>query len=66
MPWSAPRPAWGAGGRPLTTTTGVRPLSQLAIPVTALVNPGPAVTIAHPTVPVSWAAACAISTAFIS
>jgi hypothetical protein len=45
------------------TSSGVRDRNALAIPVTALVKPGPAVTIATPMRPVRSASACAMCTA---
>jgi hypothetical protein len=50
----------GRGGVPDSTRTGARETCALAIPVIALVTPGPAVTRATPSSPVSSAWACAM------
>ena len=54
---------WGRGGQPPISSTGTRASVAFAIAVTVLVTPGPAVTIATPSAPVSSAWACAMWTA---
>ena len=59
-------PVCGRGARPEITNTGLRETKALDIAVTALVSPGPAVTMATPRSPVSSALACAMYTAAAS
>lgn len=59
----APIPVCGRGTRPEMTTSGTAAACALAMPVALFVTPGPAVTMATPTVPVTSPAACAMKTA---
>ena len=63
MPCSGPRSSCGIGAQPPISRTGARSSCALAIAVTQLVTPGPAVTSAMPTSPVSTAWQCAMCTA---
>ncbi len=63
---SAPVPQRPAGARPPTTTIGVPLKWALAMALTALVTPGPAVTAANPGVLVSFPVASAAKTAVAS
>ena len=63
MSCSPPRFSCGRGLPPEITSTGARETCALAMPVMALVIPGPAVTSATPSSPVSSACACAMWTA---
>ncbi len=59
----APIPVCGRGTLPEMTSNGTPAAQALAMPVAAFVTPGPAVTMATPTVPVTSPAACAMKTA---
>src|SRR5262252_10321915 len=63
MSCSGPMLTCGRGGQPPISSTGTRARYALAIAVTVLVTPGPAVTMATPSLPVSSAWACAMWTA---
>ena len=60
MSCSGPMLACGRAVQPPISRTGTRASDALAIAVTVLVTPGPAVTMATPSVPVSSAWACAM------
>ena len=47
--WNASRPMACVGTWPVMTTSGIESMYAVAIPVTALVTPGPEVTSATPT-----------------
>ncbi len=51
--WSPPFNSWRTKWRPPSSRTGEPENHALAIPVTASVTPGPAVTAATPSLPVS-------------
>ena len=53
--WKASRPIAGVGTWPVTITIGIESMYAVAMPVTALVTPGPDVTRATPTSPVALA-----------
>ncbi len=55
--------ACGREVQPPISSTGARASEALAMAVTVLVTPGPAVTMATPKLPVSSACACAMWTA---
>src|SRR5256885_4056373 len=63
MSCSPPRFSCGVGTTPDSTSTGALETWALAMPVIALVTPGPAVTSATPSLPVNSAWACAMWTA---
>ena len=63
MSCSGPILACGRDGQPPISSTGARASEALAMAVTVLVTPGPAVTMATPSAPVSSAWACAMCTA---
>ena len=63
MSCSGPIFACGRDVQPPISSTGMRASEALAIAVTVLVTPGPAVTMATPSCPVSSACACAMCTA---
>ena len=53
--WNASRPIAGVGTCPVMITIGIESMYAVAMPVTALVTPGPEVTSATPTSPVARA-----------
>ncbi len=63
--WNASLPIMGEPTCPEITTSGIESLYAVAMPVIALVAPGPEVTSATPTLPLTrayasaaWTAAC--------
>ena len=53
--WKASLPMTGVGTWPVSTTIGIESMWAVAMPVTALVAPGPEVTRATPQRPVARA-----------
>jgi len=53
--WNASSPIAGVGTCPVMITIGIESMYAVAMPVTALVTPGPEVTSATPTSPVARA-----------
>jgi hypothetical protein len=53
--WKASLPITGVGTWPVRMTIGIESMCAVAIPVTALVAPGPEVTSTTPTLPVARA-----------